>query len=48
MMAYIVLNYDIKFECEGVRPANVHTVLAVTPDPTAKMLFRKRKFPDSA
>lgn len=43
MMAYIVMNYDIKCEREGVRPENVHINLAVIPDLTAKILFRKRQ-----
>lgn len=44
MMAYIVMNYDIKCEHEGVRPENIHSNLAVIPDPTAKILFRKRRY----
>nr|BAL05133.1 cytochrome P450 [Phanerodontia chrysosporium] len=43
MMAYLVLNYDVKFENEGVRPQNVHGVLSVQPDPKARVLFRRRK-----
>ncbi|EMD40104.1 hypothetical protein CERSUDRAFT_45258, partial [Gelatoporia subvermispora B] len=43
IMAYIVLNYDVKFEREGVRPANKWISTSVNPDPTAKVLFRRRK-----
>lgn len=43
MMAHIVLNYDVKFENEGVRPPNVGISLTVVPDPTATVLFRKRR-----
>ena len=42
MMAHIVLNYDIKFEKEGVRPPNQWLGTVVLPNPTAKVLFRKR------
>lgn len=42
MMAYLVLNYDIRAEEEGVRPPNVIDALTIIPDPTAKVLFRKR------
>lgn len=43
MMAYIVANYDVKFENEGVRPTDEHTIMTVNPDQNAKVLFRKRK-----
>lgn len=43
MMTYVVMNYDVKFEQEGVRPENVHLGLAIMPDPKAKVLFRKRR-----
>ncbi|KAH8113854.1 cytochrome P450 [Phellopilus nigrolimitatus] len=42
MMAYILLTYDVKMEVEGVRPPNVHTGARVSPNPDAKILFRKR------
>ena len=42
MLAHIIVNYDMKFEREGVRPDNVHGVLSVQPDLVARVLFRKR------
>ncbi|CAL1693826.1 unnamed protein product [Somion occarium] len=43
MLAHTVMNYDVKFENEGVRPPNVWFATTVSPDPTAKVLFRKRQ-----
>ena len=43
MMAHVVMNYDVKFEQEGVRPPNKWYGLSLGPDPTAKVLFRKRQ-----
>ncbi|OCH95708.1 cytochrome P450 [Obba rivulosa] len=43
MLAYILINYDVKFEREGVRPENKWISTAIVPDPTAKVLFRKRQ-----
>ncbi|OCH95707.1 cytochrome P450 [Obba rivulosa] len=43
MLAYILLNYDVKFEREGVRPENKWVATAIIPDPTAKVMFRKRQ-----
>jgi len=44
MLAHVVLNYDIKFENGGVvRPLNKHFKASSIPDPTIKLLFRKRK-----
>lgn len=43
MMAYVVANYDVKFEREGVRPKNVHVALTISPDPEARVLFKERK-----
>ena len=43
MMAYIVMNYDVKLEQEGVRPPNVYAGFVVAPNPTAKVLFRKHQ-----
>lgn len=42
MMAHLVLNYDVKLELEGVRPPNVEIALAVIPNISAKVLFRRR------
>lgn len=43
MMAHVIVNYDVKFEKEGVRPENVYTGLSIQPDPDARVLFRKRR-----
>lgn len=43
MLAYVVLNYDVKFEREGVRPENKWIAMSIVPDPTAHVLFRKRQ-----
>lgn len=43
MMAWVILNYDVKLENEGVRPQNFYTALSIQPNPDAKVLFRKRK-----
>ena len=42
MMAHVVLNYDIKFANEGVRPVNMVSSLTVAPNKEARVLFRKR------
>ena len=42
MMAYLILNYDIKAELEGVRPPNVYHAIRVVPNPKAKVLLKKR------
>ncbi|EJD07460.1 cytochrome P450, partial [Fomitiporia mediterranea MF3/22] len=42
MMAYLILNYDVKAEVEGVRPENVYHRSRLSPDPKAKVLFKKR------
>ncbi|GJJ15189.1 hypothetical protein Clacol_009465 [Clathrus columnatus] len=43
MMAYLVLNYDVKMENEGVRPPNVAAALSCIPDVTAHVMFRRRR-----
>jgi hypothetical protein len=42
MLVHVLLTYDVKLETEGVRPADRWSVLAVTPNPTAMVMFRKR------
>ena len=42
MMAFIPVNYDLKPEHDGVRPESVYHGLAVYPNETAKVLFKKR------
>ena len=44
ILAHAVLNYDIKLENGGVRrPLNKNYKVACIPDPTIKLLFRKRR-----
>ncbi|GJE97795.1 cytochrome P450 [Phanerochaete sordida] len=43
MMAHMLVHYDIRSACEGVRPADVHRGFSVHPDMDARVLFRKRK-----
>ena len=43
MMAYLVLNYDVKFAEEGKRPPNIRFGPADLPSHTARVLFRKRR-----
>ncbi|EJD07464.1 cytochrome P450 [Fomitiporia mediterranea MF3/22] len=43
MMACLILNYDVKAEVEGVRPENVYHRSRLSPNPTAKILLRRRK-----
>jgi hypothetical protein len=42
MLAHVVMNYDLKAEIEGVRPADAVSGLAISPNATAKVQFRKR------
>ncbi|KAJ6483217.1 cytochrome P450 [Mycena sanguinolenta] len=43
MLAHIVINYDIKAEVEGVRPPDMVFGTITSPNPTAKVYFRKRQ-----
>nr|VWO96347.1 Uncharacterized protein [Ganoderma boninense] len=43
MMAYLLLNYDVKFAEEGKRPPNLRFGPANLPSHTAQVLFRKRR-----
>ena len=43
MLAYIVLNYDLKAGGDGSRPANIYFASSVVPSPTGTVLFRKRQ-----
>ena len=43
MMAYLLLNYDVKMENEGVRPKDSFKGTRTYPDPVAEVLFKKRK-----
>ncbi|EKM52835.1 uncharacterized protein PHACADRAFT_212040 [Phanerochaete carnosa HHB-10118-sp] len=43
MLAYIVVNHNVKSEYEGVRPENLRRGLTNYPNDTARVLFRKRQ-----
>ncbi|KZT08802.1 cytochrome P450 [Laetiporus sulphureus 93-53] len=43
VLAYIVLNYDVKFGGDGTRPSNHWFGILIVPDPTAEVMFRKRQ-----
>ena len=45
MMAYIVTHYDVSFEPgkEGKRPENKWIGNSIIPEPTTKIMFRKRR-----
>lgn len=43
MVAYLVLNYDVKMENEGVRPNDLYKGARISPDPVAEVLFKRRK-----
>ncbi|KAF8321460.1 cytochrome P450 [Amanita rubescens] len=42
MLAHVLLNYDIKMANGAGRPANITIASEMMPDPSAKVLFRKR------
>ena len=42
LLAYLVVSYDFKIEGDGPRPSNVYFAESVVPNPTAKVMFRKR------
>jgi hypothetical protein len=42
ILTHIVLNFDIKLQEEGVRPANQYIASACLPHSSAKVMFRKR------
>lgn len=43
MLAHVVMNYDVKFENEGVIPDPFWAASAYMPNMSAKVLFRKRQ-----
>ena len=42
MLAYIVLNYDMKIPGDGERPKNLYYGASVIPSPTGEVSFRSR------
>ena len=45
ILAYIVLNYDLKFGGDGKRPTNIYYANEVIPAIDGEVLFRKRQDP---
>lgn len=43
MFAYILLNYDVKMAGDGGHPTELFFGFQSMPDPTAKIMFRKRQ-----
>ncbi|PIL31339.1 cytochrome P450 [Ganoderma sinense ZZ0214-1] len=43
LLAYIVVNYDMKLGGDGKRPASIFYGTSVIPSPTGQVLFRKRQ-----
>ena len=43
LLAYLVLNYDMKLGGDGKRPASIFYGTNVIPSPTGQVLFRKRQ-----
>jgi cytochrome P450 len=43
MMVHLLLNYDVKFESEGIRPTNLVIGPSIMPNMEAKVMFRKRQ-----
>ena len=42
MLAYLVMNYDVKLENEGVKPPNEWFGINCIPNRNGKVMFRKR------
>lgn len=43
VLSYLILNYEMRTEEEGVRPENEHVAQYIIPNTTAKVFFRKRQ-----
>ena len=43
LLAFLILNYDFKFAGDGARPPNVHIAEAIIPNPSTRLMFRKRQ-----
>lgn len=43
MLAWILVNYDLKMDGDGKRPENVYYANGVIPAPKGQVMFRKRK-----
>lgn len=43
MLAYIVINYDLKMAGNGERPKNIYWAHSVLPSPSGEVSFRMHK-----
>ena len=45
LLAFLLVNYDFEFagDAPTMRPPNVHFAEAVIPNPSARLMFRKRR-----
>ena len=43
MLAFMVVNYDLKLGGDGARPRNVYFGSSVVPAPGGQLMFRKRQ-----
>ena len=48
MLAFIVLNYDLKLGGDGKRPPNLYFAQSVIPALDGQVMFRKRQAPETA
>ncbi len=44
LLAYLIVNYDIKFADDGKRPSNLRVAFNVLPALDAQVMFRARQF----
>ena len=42
-MAYLLMNYDMKMEAEGVLPSTLVLATSIIPNTKARIMFRKRQ-----
>ncbi|KAI6117488.1 cytochrome P450 [Pisolithus croceorrhizus] len=44
MLAYVLISYDVKFEGRNTRSSSIKWDIGVMPDPTVRVMFRKRAY----
>ncbi|KAI6167613.1 cytochrome P450 [Pisolithus thermaeus] len=44
MLAYVLISYDVKLEGRNTRPSSIKWDIGVMPDPTVRVMFRKRAY----
>ena len=47
IMAYLLMNYDIKFDGDSLRPENKYLATYIFPDTSKRVLFRRRNPSDT-